>query len=169
MGVLFEDGFESMFGSLRNVGYELLATALILWLTRYCQTHQKEMKEGRYLDFLIIGITQGISIVPGISRSGITIAAALFLGFKREDAFRFSFLLAIPAILGAGLIEAGNGILHWEWGWEILAMGFVVALVSGYFSLFFLARVTQKGKLHLFSFYAFAFGILILFLAGRFE
>lgn len=169
MGFFFKDWFEALFGSLRSVGFALFGTSLILWLTRYFQKDERGFEKARYLDFLIIGFCQGIAITPGISRSGITIATALFLGLKRADAFRFSFLLSIPAILGAGLLEWKEGTASWQWGWPPLAAGFAVSAVLGYLSLHFLARITQKGKLHLFGIYTFVLGLLIITLSARFE
>ena len=169
MGILFKDWFESLFGSLQAVGIALWGTSAILWLTRYHQKDERSMSEAKYLDFFFIGFFQGIAIIPGISRSGATIAASLFRGFKREEAFRFSFLLAIPAILGAGLLEFQEGVAQWQWGWPVLVGGFVASAVFGYLSLFFLDRVTRKGRLHYFAFYTFLVGALILYFVPRLE
>lgn len=166
-GFFFKDWFESLFGSLQAVGLALLGTTLILWLTRYFQKNEKGMDQSSYLDYFVIGVFQGIAIIPGISRSGATISAALFRGLKREEAFRFSFLLAVPAILGAGLLEWKDGLGSWEWGWPVLTVGFLVSAVFGYLSLCFLARIIQKGKLHLFGIYTFLFGILVLVVSSR--
>lgn len=165
LGIFFKDWFESLFGSLQAVGLALLGTTAILWLTRYFQKDRRGIDSARYRDFLAIGLFQGIAIIPGISRSGATIAAALFLGLRREDAFRFSFLLAIPAILGAGLVELKDGITGWAWGWPVLATGFLASASFGYASLFFLSRVTRSGKLHLFALYTLAFGCIVFFLS----
>lgn len=167
LGIVFKDWFESLFGSLQAVALALLGTTAILWLTRYFQKDQRGIDTARYRDFLLIGLFQGIAIIPGISRSGATIAAALFLGLRREDAFRFSFLLAIPAILGACLLEFKEGMTAWEWGWAPLGAGFLTAAIFGYVSLLFLARVIQKGKIHLFSIYTLAFSCLVFLLSAR--
>lgn len=169
MGIFLKSWFEAMFGSLQTVGFALFGTTLLLGLTRYFQRNERGIDKARYLDFFLIGAMQGAAITPGISRSGSTLAVALFLGFKREEAFRFSFLLAIPAILGAGLLELKDGMTTWQGGWPVLAAGFALSAVFGYLSLYFLACVTQKGKLHLFAFYTLPFALLILFLSPRFE
>lgn len=169
IGFLFKDWFESLFGSLRAVGLALLGTSAILWSTRYYPKGRKTITTARFIDFLAIGALQGVAIVPGISRSGTTIAAALLLGLERETAFRFSFLLAIPVILGAGLLEAHHGLETWKWGWPVLAVGFFSSAVFGYLSLHFLSRVTRKGKLHLFAGYTLALGFAMIFLSGHFE
>jgi undecaprenyl-diphosphatase len=162
IGILFKDWFESLFGSLHTVGYELLANSLLLWLTRYFKKGEKGIEQGRWFDFLIIGTLQAVSIVPGISRSGATIAGALFLGFNRETAFRFSFLLAIPAILGASLLELRDGLGGPD-SWGANGIGFAVAALSGMVAIFVLAKIVRQGKLHNFAFYTLPFGLLILY------
>jgi len=169
MGFLFKDWFESLFGSLRSTGFFLFGTTAILALTKWVQPNDRRIEQARYWDFLIIGLLQGVAIAPGISRSGATIAAALFRGLRREDAFRFSFLLSIPAILGAGLLEWGEGFASWPWGWPALGVGFLVSAVVGYLSLHFLARITRQGKLHWFGLYTLLLGLLIILFAARFE
>ncbi len=166
MGIFLKDWFEAMFGSLEVTGITLILNSAILWLTLYFRDGNKKMERVRITDFLIIGILQGISIVPGISRSGATIAGGLFLGMERETAFRFSFLIAIPAILGAGLLEipdaaTGLGLTH--------GIGFLVSAVSGLFALFLLRRMMRQGKLQAFALYTLLFGILILSLTQWLE
>lgn len=162
MGFLFKDWFESLFGSLRAVGSALFGTTLLLGLTRRFQKNERGVESLRYRDFLLIGLFQGMAIAPGLSRSGSTIACALFLGLKREEAFRFSFLLAIPALIGAGLLEAKEGFAGWAWGGTPLAAGFLVSAAAGFLSLFFLSRITRRGKLHRFAWYTAALGLLAL-------
>ncbi len=164
-GFLLKDWFESLFGSLHTVGFLLFGTTLILVLTRFFQKNELGIDQAKYLDFFIIGLFQSVAIAPGISRSGSTITGALFRGLKREDAFRFSFLLAIPAILGAGLVEWRHGASTWAWGWPTLAVGFLVSAVFGYLSLHFFARVVRQGRIHWFGVYTFLLGLLILKLA----
>ena len=168
MGIFLKDYFENLFGSLRGLGFQLIITTLLLAATPFFRKNEKSINQAKYLDFLIIGILQGISITPGISRSGATIAAALYLGFRSEDAFRFSFLLSIPAILGAGLVE-WEGLAGWQSGWAPLAVGSLAAGILGYLALHFLARVMRRGQFHWFAAYTFFFAILIFTLAGRFE
>lgn len=167
-GFLFKDWFESLFGSLRAVGLALFGTTLLLWLTRFFQKGEKEIEKCSPFDYLAIGFFQGIAIIPGVSRSGATIAAALFRGLERETAFRFSFLLAIPAILGAGLLELRHGFELAPSEWLPYSIGFVASAVSGYLSLLFLASVLRKGKLHWFALYTLLFGLLVLFFSARF-
>lgn len=161
-GIFLKDWFEAMFGSLKTVGWALLGTSAFLWLTRYFQRDERGIDRAQYLDFFLIGLFQAAAITPGISRSGATIAAALFLGLKREDAFRFSFLLAIPAILGAGLVELKDGLAGWSGGWPPLAAGFLAAALVGLASLWALSRIMRKGKLHYFAFYTLLFALIVL-------
>ncbi len=169
MGFLLKDWFESLFGSLRGVSYQLFVNAAILWSTRYYPKGDKTIQTARLLDFFIIGIFQGVSIIPGISRSGATIATALLLGLERQTAFRFSFLLAIPAILGAGILECKHGFQSWHWGWPVLGIGFFASLIAGYFSLYILSKMIRKGQLYTFAFYTLLFGIVVLMYANGFK
>ena len=99
----FRDALESVFAQPRSVCIALLVTGVVLMLTRW----RRDARRGRLRlrDALIIGVAQGVAIMPGISRSGITIAVALFLGMDRAQAARFSFLLSIPAIVGAAIVD----------------------------------------------------------------
>ncbi|MEW6376761.1 MAG: undecaprenyl-diphosphate phosphatase, partial [Thermodesulfobacteriota bacterium] len=108
MGVLLKDWFESFFSKPRMVGVMLLITGLMLWLTRWTKKEGKNIKEMKWVDAILIGTAQGLAIIPGISRSGATISTGLFCGLDREPSGRFSFLLSIPAILGATLLEFGK-------------------------------------------------------------
>ena len=105
----------------------------------------------------MIGLAQAAALLPGISRSGSTISAGLFRGLDREEAARFSFLLSVPAIAGAGILELRN-LDSAELGLH-LPLGFVVAAVTGYSALRLLLRFVRRGRLHLFSWYCWAAGI----------
>jgi len=165
IGTLFRDWFAGLFGSLQAVGLALLGTTLLLTLTRFFQRNEKGLEQVRMLDFLMIGLFQALAIIPGISRSGATIAAGLFLGWKREEAFRFSFLLAVPTILGAAVIEFQRGIALWEGAGPVLAVGFLAAAIVGYLALHLLSAVMRRGELHKFALYTLFLGGLILFLS----
>jgi undecaprenyl-diphosphatase len=105
MGILFKDWFESFFSKPKWVGGMLLITGSVLWLTRWAKKEGKPLGRMRWFDAILIGIAQGIAIIPGISRSGATISVGLFCGLDRELSGKFSFLLSIPAILGATLLD----------------------------------------------------------------
>jgi len=160
IGFTFEETFERLFGSVRLVGLMLILTGTVLLLTRLARGGGRDAAEMRWLDALIIGVVQGLAITPGISRSGITIAAALLLGIQRDTAARYSFLLSIPSILGALLLRLGgadDGV-----GTTALVIGFGAAALTGYLCLALLVRLVQKGRLSWFAPYCFALGLLAL-------
>ena len=162
IGITFEDTFEQLFGSVQVVGFMLMVTGVVLLLTRLSRGVGRDAAAMTWVDALIIGIVQGIAITPGISRSGITISAALLLGIERETAARYSFLLSIPSILGALLLRlngAEDGV-----GTAALVLGFVAAALTGYFCLALLVRVVKRGRLSWFAPYCFALGLLALIL-----
>jgi len=152
MGVLLEDHFERLFHSVYPVAGALLVTAGLLWSTRRVAERETSGPiPARHA--LAIGIAQGLAITPGISRSGSTIAAGLLLGLDRESAARYSFLLSIPAILGAVVLKAKDGIPAGTIDWLAVGVGFVGAAVSGYAALVFLVALVKRGGLHHFAWY----------------
>jgi undecaprenyl-diphosphatase len=163
MGFLLKDWFESAFSRPRLVGVMLLVTGIVLWLTRKAKREEKDIGKMRWLDALLIGIGQGIAIVPGISRSGATISTGLFCGLDRVLAGKFSFLLSIPAILGAVLLESRK--IGSTEGVEVILVGTVVACIVGYFSLKILMKIITIGKMAHFSYYCWAMGVLMILLA----
>jgi undecaprenyl-diphosphatase len=154
IGYLFSDFFESLFASLRTVGFALIVTGCYLFLTKFAKEKQKNFLSHPF----IIGMLQGAAIVPGFSRSGLTIGGAMFLGWKREEAARFSFLLSIPAILGAALFQFGK-IDTSSQSWPIIITGVVVSALFGYLALALVVSVINRGKFYAFSFYCFLAGI----------
>ena len=112
LGILFAKVAEQLFGTLWLVGAALLVTGTFLWFTQRQNAVGRPIGQMRIKDALIIGLIQGLAIIPGISRSGATISAALYLGVDRELAGRFSFLLAIPAILGALVLGLDSEAFH---------------------------------------------------------
>lgn len=161
IGVLFKDEFESMFGSASRAGLMLIVTGTFLFLTRYTSGEGRGISGVAWWEAVIIGIAQGLAITPGISRSGATISAALFMGIGRETAARFSFLLSIPSIVGAMILKfepGGAGVPA-----ASLALGFATSLVVGYACLVLLVAIVKKGRLPWFSYYCFAVGALAFF------
>lgn len=150
LGLFFKDLFESLFSSMRVVSFTLLITAAILWLTKYFQNTTRGVLQMTLLSAIIIGLAQGFAITPGISRSGATIAVALFLGVERETSGRFSFLLSMPAITGATLLNLSDARLSAAEGITLCA-GTAAAIVTGYISLVFLLKVIKKGAFYLFA------------------
>lgn len=160
IGLLGKDFFEGLFSSIRDTALQLMATGVILLLTvKFMEAKRKEV---RFLDALILGITQGIAIIPGISRSGITIASLLFRGIDKETAFNLSFLASIPAILGAALLEFKEVNTALKFEPLNLGLGFVASLLTGLFSLWALKLVVLKAKLHYFGYYCIIIAIMTL-------
>ena len=160
IGYFLEAFFRSSFTNVPLVGGALLFTGCLLFLTRF------QFKPGN-LDFrrsLWVGIFQGIAITPGVSRSGATISSSLLSGVGREESVRFSFLLSIPAILGAlaFLLQDAAGLALSN-PLPVLA-GMVVSVLVGYASLRLLIRLVLNRKLHWFSLYCWALGAVLLLL-----
>jgi undecaprenyl-diphosphatase len=155
MGYFFSGLFESLFESPRSVSGALFITALFLFFTKFAR--QKKIR--RPLHPFLIGVLQGIAIVPGFSRSGLTIGGALYLGWERKKAARFSFLLSIPAILGASVFQLQKTVISAQ-PWGIIIIGILAAALTGYFALVFLTEIINKGKFYVFSFYLAAAAVL---------
>ncbi|HRZ87772.1 MAG TPA: undecaprenyl-diphosphate phosphatase [bacterium] len=160
MGVLLKDRIESLFGSVQLVACALLVTGALLFATKYVRV--SAVKKISFADALLIGIAQGCAICPGISRSGSTISAGIFRRLDPFTAARFSFLLSIPAILGAAAVEAKklSGVPSGDLPY--FALGFVAACLFGYISLAFLTRMVKQFRLYYFSFYCWAVGAAVL-------
>lgn len=161
--LLFKDYIENSFNLVWLLSVGFFITAALLLATKFIGNEKKDMQEISWLDSFIIGIFQAVAILPSISRSGATISSALYRGIKREDAFKFSFLLSIPAIAGAMVLQVFDfNPSNLNGGFWPNALGFIFAAVFGFFSLFILERIAQKGKLHYFAVYCFVLGALIL-------
>ncbi|MFW5706783.1 MAG: undecaprenyl-diphosphate phosphatase [Bacteroidota bacterium] len=162
-GVLFKDQIEAIFqGRTVFVGFMLLITASLLFLTRYSPNKGNEVS---VKSALIIGLAQTLAIMPGISRSGATISTALFLGIDREKATRFSFLMVLIPIFGASLLE----VIDLSKAPEAatistlpLAIGAVTAFLSGLFACSWMLKIVKKGKLVYFSIYCLIAGTIAI-------
>ncbi|MCG8516331.1 MAG: undecaprenyl-diphosphate phosphatase [Halanaerobiales bacterium] len=170
IGFFLKDFFAGLYSSVSLVGFMLLITGLLLYLAERLGHNRKSLAEMNGVNAGLIGIAQGIAIIPGISRSGITIVAALLQGLDRESAARYSFLLSIPVIFGAGLLETKDVLASGLEGlsWLMLAAGTTAAAISGYFAIKYLLHILKKGRLSIFSYYCWTIGLLILLLAGLF-
>lgn len=167
IGLGFKDFLEDSFGHARRIGGELMVTGLLLYAMSLIPRGRKGWKHFRFSHALWIGLAQGISILPGISRSGATICTASFCGIRRRWATEFSFYIAIPAILGAAAIKlkdaielGGSALADLPWG--PMVAGSVVSLVVGVASLLALVQAVRRAKLHYFAFYCWLVGGLIL-------
>lgn len=153
-GFLLEEVASTAFRSPWVVVFTLSSVALLLFLGERLADHRRDLPGLRWKDALCIGIAQAMAIVPGVSRSGITMTAALLLGFERTAAARFSFFLSAPIIAGAGLYE---GLKLWREGFEglsyICVWGFVAAVLSGYLVIAFLMRYLVRHTFYPFVWY----------------
>ena len=165
IGLTLEDLFEQMFHNARAVGVAFALTGTLLWFTKKFEKGTTAAHELPWLRALFIGFAQGIAITPGISRSGSTIAAGLFLGMDREAAARFSFLLSIPAIGGAFLLKLGDLSLD-SLSLTPLLIGVFSSAVSGYFALRVLLRLVRAGDFSKFAFYLWPLAVFALVGAG---
>jgi len=157
VGYLFRGIIESLFSNLLAVGLSLIITGVFLLLTK----KSKGKNKLKLFDSFLIGIAQAFALIPGISRSGFTISTGLFKGIDKKTVFKFSFLLSIPAIIGANLLELIKNPVTQT---DILPL-FVCVITSavvGYLSLKFLYRMLTKGKFYYFSFYCFILGLFVL-------
>ncbi|MCX8032409.1 MAG: undecaprenyl-diphosphatase UppP [Thermoleophilia bacterium] len=169
-GLLLGDFFERLFASTLAVGLFLILTSLLLLGADLAVSRRKrpprELGYMRPLDALIVGCFQALAIAPGLSRSGATIAGGTFLGFDRPTAARFSFLLSIPAILGAFAMELKDigGKFVTGSGWAY-GLGAVAAAVSGFVAIHFLLRYLRERSLRIFGIYTAALGLLVVVLS----
>ncbi|MCW4045390.1 MAG: undecaprenyl-diphosphate phosphatase [Candidatus Bathyarchaeota archaeon] len=162
IGFLFGNTLEAFFSDLLPIAGAFAACGVVLYSSRI----GSENKDGvGYLDALVIGAAQGLALIPGLSRSGLTIAVALLLGIRREKAFKFSFLLSVPAIIGALALTfftqhdvlALSGV-----SWAEILVGVAVSMVIGYFALRLLRRIVADKKFHLFAFYCWLLSIVLV-------
>ena len=165
IGLLFKEITEQLFGSLTIVGCMLLVTGTVLWLTRRIRSTGRPIERTSLKDALLIGIVQGLAILPGISRSGSTISVALFLGVDRKVAGRYSFLLSIPAIVGALILSLDTPELHTTIPIGTILAGSVISAVVGWLALVVLLRVVDRGQLHRFAPYCWLVGVVTLGIA----
>ena len=168
VGVFFKDYVEEVFGSgLVIVGCMLLLTAALLTFSYIAKPRKKEKISLR--DAFIIGLAQACAVMPGLSRSGSTIATGLLLGNKKESLAQFSFLMVIPRILGEALLDVVKGLKGEEAFGGIdmmpLAIGFIAAFVSGCIACKWMINIVKKGKLIYFGIYCAIAGVLTLILS----
>ncbi len=164
MGVYGNDFFEGLFRSLIATGFGFWITTILVWLTQFSKEGTKGLGQMNIFHALAIGLFQGFSIAPGLSRSGATISLAVFFGIERSLAARFSFIMSIPAILGATLLEFGDAMNGGESMPPILTIagGTIAAAIAGYFSIKFLLRVLNHGNFHRFAYYTLFVGAFTL-------
>jgi undecaprenyl-diphosphatase len=165
ISVVFSNTIETVFseGFLPIAG-AFLTCGVVLYLSRAGQ----EQKDITYLAALAIGTAQGAALIPGLSRSGLTIATALLLGMRREKAFKFSFLLSVPAVIGAlglTLYKQHEVLTLVGVGWTEILVGIAVSIVVGYFALKLVWKALAGKKFYLFAFYCWIIGAALLVLS----
>ena len=146
------------------IGWACVAMALLLAIAEVRARHRRKIEEASFVDAMLVGIAQVGALIPGVSRSGSTLTAALALGFKRNEAARLSFLLGLPAIALAGVKEMWELYkIHLDGhGWSVLLLGLIVASVSAFFAIWGLMRFLEQFSTWPFVVYRFILGVLIL-------
>ncbi|WP_196439658.1 undecaprenyl-diphosphate phosphatase [Planomonospora sp. ID67723] len=167
LGLLFKDSIETVFRDLRLIGVTLIVFGLILWFAD--RTARTKLTLERHLSFthaVVYGFAQSLALIPGVSRSGGTITAGLLLDYRREEAAKYSFLLAIPAVLGAGvleLFEIGEGAAP-AWGPTILAT--VISFIVGYAAVAWFLKYISTHRFTGFVIYRVLLGVAIIALVS---
>jgi undecaprenyl-diphosphatase len=158
IGFFLRDLFVSIYNNLLVVGLALLTTGVILF---FSEKRRGNRKLG-ILDSLLIGLAQAVAIIPGVSRSGVTVATGLLRKIDKVTAFRYSFLLSVPAIIGATILESrelavGNVDVI------LLLLGTIVSMIVGFTSLKLLQKIVMREKFHLFAYYCWTLGFALIF------
>ena len=157
IGFVFYDFLKSLFSNLLAVGLALLITGCILF---FSEKRIGNRKIG-ILDSLLIGLAQGVTIIPGISRSGVTLATGLLRRVDKATAFKYSFLLSVPAIIGATIMESKELAVGNEDA-VLLFLGAIISMIVGYASLKLLQKIVMNEKIHLFAYYCWTVGLAII-------
>lgn len=163
LALLFEEQIEALFGgALLGVGF--LLTALILLLSEKMANGKKKIEDMNYLHAAGVGFVQAVAILPGVSRSGSTIAGSRFFGLEKSAAAEYSFLLSIPAILGSCVLQAKDLLEKGSGGIGIapVLVGMAVAAVSGYFAIRWMLKLIKEKSLTGFAVYVGILGVLVL-------
>jgi undecaprenyl-diphosphatase len=168
-GVLFKDQIETGARDLYLIGTALIVLGFVLLLAERMGTKTRTIEQIEARDGLAVGFAQALALVPGVSRSGATITAGLFLGMDRTTAARFSFLLSVPAVVLSGVFELGS-ILSGEEGEHVstgnLIIATVLAFVTGYAAIAWLLRYLTTHSMMVFVVYRVALGVLVLVLVS---
>lgn len=162
IGILLEDTFERLFASPQIIGYTLILTGIILTISSRMQG-RKSLDKITVTDAVIIGVGQGLAITPGISRSGLTISTSLLRGLDRDASTRFSFLLSLPAIIGAAIFklpDLTDGTMGYPLWWVLI--GVAIAALAGILAIRGLMSVLKQGKLQYFAYYTWVLGLITI-------
>ena len=162
VGVLFESQVDALFaGALYVPGFFLFVTGTILYLSQRMASGQIDMSHMGWFQSLFMGLGQACAIMPGLSRSGTTIAAGLVVGLDKEFAAKFSFILSIPAIFGAFLVQLKDIGLSMGTDGAAVMLGFIAAFISGYLAIKWLLDLIQNKSLDIFAYYCWIVGIVV--------
>ena len=163
-GIVFKDSFSGLYNSMLFIGIGFIITSILLFTVQRFGKERKDIKSMTLWDGFLVGLFQSVAIAPGISRSGATITGSLFSGAKREVAVRFAFLISIPSILGALIIEGKDAF---SGGFDTalllpISAGVIVAAVTGFIAIKTMIRVVTNRKLHYFAYYTFILGTIVI-------
>ena len=160
-GILLDKYAESAFRNPLLIAGTLVAFGIVLWFADHRDQEKRVIGDAKVKDAITLGLAQALAIIPGISRSGITMTTGLFSGFKREDAARFSFLMSAPIIAGAALVKMKDiqgAMLAMPTFWVAI----VTTVISSLFAIGFLLRFLRKHRFNVFVYYRFALAALVL-------
>lgn len=166
IGILFQHRIESLFESVETTAAMLLVTGLLLFLSDRVKMNRRQEGDMNLTDGIVLGLVQAVALIPGISRSGSTIAFGIFRGLERATAARFSFLLSVPAIGGAVILKSADLVKLTAVDIPVMFAGFIAAAVTGLCSLKLLFALISSRGLSPFAFYCWFFGAATLILRG---
>lgn len=161
-----KDAVQNLSNSMVFIGAALIVTGVLLFISDRVKKGRKNERTATWLDVLIVGLGQAVATLPGISRSGMTITTGCFVGFERKFAVRFSFLLSIPAVIGANILSLADAVkagINWA-EVPVYLVGVVTAAVVGYLCIRLLRFIADRGKFGAFAYYCWAVGVLTLVL-----
>lgn len=164
IGFFFEDLFEVLYSSIISVAIGFIITGFLLMISEKKASGSKKAKDVTVFDSIFIGICQGFAIAPGISRSGSTIVGGLFRGLNKKLATKFSFFLALPAILGASILELKDELSSNQLviEWSSLFIGIFASAITGFLAIKMLIRLIERGKSYYFSYYLWIIASIII-------
>ena len=164
IGILFKDAVATVLRGTIFIGFFLIVTGIILYYSERHSSGNITAKDMSFKKAAIVGICQGLAVLPGISRSGSTIASGLCLGLEREYAARYSFLLSVPAVIAAGVLQIKD-IANIDASMTVLLAGFLSSVIFGYLAIKLLMKMIKGWSLDIFAYYCWIVGILTLVLS----
>ncbi|MEN9625705.1 MAG: hypothetical protein RL557_33 [archaeon] len=157
-GILFRDYFESLMGNMLLLGVCFIGSGIVIYATKF--THERKGEVGMF-DAFFIGLFQAVALLPSVSRSGMTISSGLFRNIKREEVAKFSFLLAIPALIGANIFEMQH-IFDLTISFNILLVSFGLTFLTSLITIQYLMKIVSHDKFYLFGWYNVVLGVLVV-------